>query len=275
MKILYNQQLIPADQPLLTASNRAFRYGDGLFETIKVINGKPQFLAHHLQRLFKGMDLLGMEMHDALHLHVIENSILELLAENQIKKGGRIRLSVFRKDGGLYAPHSNEVNILIEALEGANQYEFNEKGKSLGVYQRFYKPINALASVKSASAVFYVLAAQAANASTFDDLILLNQQKHLCETTASNLFLVINKKIVTPALDQGILPGIMREQVLSVAHRNGFETREMTLTLSDLDLADEVFTTNSIAGIQWIKAYNKKRYFNTVSKKLCGWLNAG
>lgn len=275
MKVLYNQQFITADQPLLTASNRAFRYGDGLFETIKVIDGKPQFLAHHLQRLFKGMDLLGMEMHDWLHLHVIENSIFELLAENQIKNGGRIRLSVFRKDGGLYAPSTNEVNVLMEATEGTNEYAFNEKGKSLGVYQRFQKPLNALSSIKSASALFYVLAAQAAKASTFDDLILLNQHGNLCETTASNLFLVINKTLVTPAIQQGILPGIMREQILSIAHRNGIETREISLTLSDLELAEEVFTTNSISGVQWVKAYDKKRYFNTVSKKLCGWLNAG
>ena len=274
MKCILNEKYIESDQPAVTASNRAFRYGDGLFETIKVINGRPQFLERHLFRLLKSMDVLGMKMNEQLTLHYIESLMLDLLQVNGIRSGGRIRLSVFRREGGLYTPLTDDVDVLLEATSGANAYEYNEVGKSFNVYRDHYKPLNSFSSLKSASAVLYVMAARALKQSECDELVLLNDFGRPCEATASNLFLVKNKKLFTPPIEEGVLPGIMRERIMYLATSNGIAVEEQSLELIDLEKADEVFTTNSIAGIQWYKAYRTKRYFNSLSKKLHGFLVA-
>jgi branched-chain amino acid aminotransferase len=274
MKVILNEKYLDSDKPILTAANRAFRYGDGLFETIKVINGRPQFLERHLFRLLKSMDLLGMKMNQQLTLHYLESMMLDLLQVNNIQEGGRIRLSVYREDGGFYAPNSDEVNVFIEASHGANTYEYNDSGEAFDIYNTYCKPINEFSSIKSASAVFYVMASRALHNSEHDELLLVNEANRLCEATASNLFLVKNKVLITHPLEEGVLPGIMRERVIYLAKSNRIRVEESLLEKRALEDADEVFTTNAISGIKWFKAYRKKRYFNTISKKLHQYLVA-
>ena len=268
MKAILNEQYVEAAEPLFSSSNRAFRYGDALFETIKVIQGKPQFLERHLFRLIKSMGALEMEMSDQLTLHRLEKTLLDLLQTNAIHAGGRIRLAVYRKDGGYYAPLSDQINVWIEAEKGENEYPYNSLGHSFELFETHKKPLNQLSMLKSSSALLYVLASRARSHSPHDELILINDANRLCEATASNLFLVKNKVLFTPLISEGVLPGIMREHIIQLAKSNGIKVKEVKLEISDLEEVDEVFTTNSIAGIQWYKAFRKKRYFNTTSKKL-------
>ncbi len=110
----FNGELIASDRLLFGVKNRAFRYGDGLFETIRIINGKPLFLEDHLDRLYNGMRLLKMDIPESLHIYHLESQIQKLISRCRIHQGGKLRLAVFRVDGGLYTPNSNNVSFLLE-----------------------------------------------------------------------------------------------------------------------------------------------------------------
>ena len=109
-----NGTIVSAEQPVVTARNRSFRYGDALFESIRFTNSQPQFLKEHLQRLFTGMKVLKMQKDNLYSESFFENAILELALKNSITTDGRIRLTVYRNDGGLYTPDNNSTAYLIE-----------------------------------------------------------------------------------------------------------------------------------------------------------------
>src|SRR3989304_4336142 len=127
--INHNGTHLAADKPLFTINNRGFCYGDALFETIRIANYKPQFLKEHLQRLFYGMSILKMQPNALFNETFFENAISELAKKNGIKSDGRIKLTVYRNNGGFYAPDDNTVSYLIEgsALD-TRGYELNTKG---------------------------------------------------------------------------------------------------------------------------------------------------
>ena len=125
--INYNGNIIDASQPVFTAANRAFRYGDAVFETIRLMQGEILFFEKHLNRLSRSMELLGMNSNDDLTFHNLYLSIRHLDQVNCLKGNGRIRLEVFRNDGGLYTPQSNDVSYIIETSSVTNkEYQLNE-----------------------------------------------------------------------------------------------------------------------------------------------------
>src|ERR1035437_4547121 len=139
--INHNGVFLPADQPVIKADNRGFRYGDGLFESIRIANYSVQFLKEHLQRLFKGMQVLKMKNNILFTETFFEHAILELAHKNGITSDGRVGLSVYRNEGGFYAPNDNSVSYLIEAipLEEKN-YVLNTKGFTIDLFTEFKKP---------------------------------------------------------------------------------------------------------------------------------------
>lgn len=263
-----NGKFHPSDQPIFTAENRAFKYGDALFETIKCINEEPVFLEQHLQRLYGAMELLQFEWTDLLLKTVVYEEIKRLLTRNRHKNGARLRLTVFRNEGGLYTPITNKVSVLIESTESPNKYHLNNEGLSLGVCQTITKPIHSLGSVKSANALIYTLAGIEKNKQKVDEIILLNTKGLVCETLSSNLFLVIHNRLVTPPLSEGCLPGIMRQNVLTIAKNIGMEVLETPVGINAFEQAEEVFITNAICGAQWIMGYEQKRYFHKISERI-------
>jgi branched-chain amino acid aminotransferase len=107
--ICVNGKIMAADEPALMASNRGYRYGDGLFETMKVVNGAILLLPLHFERFFNGLSLLKFEIPPLFTAEKLQQQILQLCKKNDCEKLGRVRLSVFRGNGGLYdedKPHS-------------------------------------------------------------------------------------------------------------------------------------------------------------------------
>ena len=268
-----NGELISNDRPLFGAQNRAFRYGDGLFETIRVINGKPLFLEDHLRRLYDGMRMLKMEIPEILHIYHLENQIERLLQRSRITQGGKLRLAIFRNDGGLYTPTTNTISFLIEAESMENEFVLNPHGIDIGLYGDHLKAVNSISALKSSNSLLYVLAGEYAQSQKLGEVILLNEWKNLCEGVSTNLFLVINNKLVTPTLQQGCIPGIMRRRMLELAAALNIEVVESNISPEALMMANEVFFTNSIVGVKWAMAYGDKRYFASTSRKLCVALN--
>lgn len=271
--ISLNGKLLQKDTAVLSVTNRAFRYGDALFETVKCVNGLPLFLEAHLQRLYSGMEILEYDWNDQLLKTILNEEIKRLLVRNRLKEGARLRISVFRNDGGYYTPETNEVSILLETTPDINNYQLNESGLSIGVFDEIFKPIHAFNGLKSANALLFVKAGLAKTRKQVDDLIILNSKGLVCETISSNIFMIIHKRLITPPLSEGCLPGIMRQNILALAPQLGLEVLETPVGVNALDQAEEVFVSNAIHGVQWIKGYENKRYFHKVSKRIIDELN--
>ncbi len=269
--INFNGSIVNAGQPVLMHTNRAFRYGDAVFETIRLMNGEILFLDKHLGRLKRSMDLLSMMWNEEFtfqHLHLL---IRHLDQVNNLRGNGRIRLEVFRKDGGYYTPLSNEVNYIIEAEEmKETEYLLNDTPLRVDLFTEINKPVNKLSGLKNSNALLFVLAGLQNKKNGFDDSLIFNNDGNIAEAVSSNIFVMLNGELCTPSLDQGCIAGVMRERIIELMKTKGKKCIERKLSLNDLLNADEVFLTNVIEGIRWVGAIRNKRYFNTFSRTLPG-----
>ena len=272
--INFNGNLLPSDQPVLKAGNRSFRYGDGMFETIRLMRGEVLFFEEHLRRIKKGMHLLGMESRDDLTFHNLYLLIRHLEQMNDLKGNGRIRLSVFRNEGGLYTPHSNQVSFLLEADPVATEeFVFNENPLRIEVFTEIAKPKNKFSNIKTSNSLLYVMAGIHKQKQGLDDCIILNDDGRICETIGSNIFLVSNDVVFTPSLSEACIEGIMRGQVIHLLRAKEKKIEECPITIEQVMKADGIFLSNVIDGIKWVGSFRQKRYFNTVSKWLFAELN--
>lgn len=260
---IYNGHLVSLYEPSISFTNRAFRYGDSIFETIKYTNGKIMFLADHIKRLKLGMTTLRMNVPTEFTVANIEQLIFHLIEQNEISKEARIRLTVFRNEGGYYTPSTNDISFLIEteAVEEVG-YVLNQKGLWVDIYAEIKKPINKLANLKTGSSLMYVMAGIAKTSMKLDDCLIINTNGNIIETINSNIFVVKNGTLYTAPITDGCVDGIMRKQILDIASRFKLLTFEQTLTVHTLTSGDEVFLTNAIKGIQWVGQFQNKFYTN-------------
>ena len=272
--INYNGEILNHAVPL-TTNNRAFRYGDGLFESIRSFDGNIPFLRQHLNRLTQGMKVLAYNKCDCLSEDRLLSQITDLLQKNEILGSAKIRLTVFRKDGGLYAAEDNDFNYIIEVQELEHTlFSLQAKGLILGIAKEITKPINQLSELKTTNALLMVLAAKEAKKKSWDDALILNSNGTIAEATSSNLFIVKAQTIFTPPIEDGAMNGIMRQQIAHIVKQSDYKLRVKSLNPKDIGEADEIFLTNAIRGIIWVVGYGKKRFYNKAAKKLTTLLNA-
>lgn len=272
--INHNGNIVSSDQPVITVNNRSFRYGDGLFETMRIANSKPLFVKDHLQRLAKGAEVFKMQLSEKFTPPFIESIISELAQKNNVTINGRVRLSIYRNHGGYYAPTDNTVSYVLEVYPLEDQgYVLNSKGFTIDMFTEFKKPHSALSSIKSANSAIYVLAGIYKNQNQLDECLLQNDKGHIIETISSNLFAVKNGVLYTSPASDGCVDGVMRRKIIEIAQANRIAVYEITIMQHVLLGADELFLTNVINGIRWVVAYKQKRYFNNTSKKLIEKLN--
>lgn len=272
--ILHNDEFVIINHPILTAANRGFKYGDGLFETMRMCNGKLKFAELHADRLRAGMKALKIDGSTLLDEYFLKQKTAELCKKNKLKDNVRFRLSVYRAGDGLYTPNSNKFGYVLEssALEEDN-YELNKKGLIIDVFDELTKPVNILSNYKTSNSLLYVMAGLYKKQHRLDDAFILNQHGFLCESISSNIFVVYDKKIYTPALSEGCVAGVMRNVVMSMARANDIAVTEAQINPEILKAAEEVFVTNAISGIRWVMGYGRKRYFNETTKLLSAKLN--
>ena len=269
-----NGVLIPNDTYSLKAGNRARLYGDGLFETIRVINGQPINFENHYKRLMDGAKVLKMIIHKNLTQDFLLQQINELIEQNHITQGGKVRLSLDRKQGGTYLPKTNEVDFYIEAYQlPHNEFILNEAGYVVDLYDDMKKPITFLSNFKTKNGLIYILSKLTAKEKNVDDLLIQNDKLGIIEGSSSNLFVVSNGVLYTPGLDLGCLGGTMRMQIINLAIENNIKVYECNITPQNLLVADEVFLTNAVKGVIWVGAYRTKRYFNTMANQFISLLN--
>ena len=273
--IVLNGKYLKNSEAILSFSNRSFRYGDALFETMHANGRRVQFLEKHFERLIIGMEKLKMNNPETFTLKYFDETIASLLSRNKHYKGARIRLTVFRNDGGFYSPTTNDVSFLIESEAIENDvYVLNKTGYLIGIFDEIPKQKTYFSTIKSANSLLYVLAGIFKNENKLDECILVDEQGNFVETISSNIFIVKNKTISTPSITNGCINGIMRNEIISIAKNQNFTIVESSnLNEKDLFEADEIFITNAVNGIRWVVGFKERRYFNKVAKNLIDELN--
>ncbi|MCZ4222101.1 aminotransferase class IV [Pedobacter rhodius] len=273
--LLFNDEFHLADAPVLNASNRSFKFGDGLFESMRMINHKLQFADLHADRLAAGMKALKMEGHALMDDYFIRQKTADLAKKNRWNGNVRFRLSVYRQGAGVYTPENNKAGYILEGVPlKSNEYELNNKGLIIDVFDEITKPVNKLSNFKTSNALLYVMAGIFKSQNRLDEAVILNQYGFLCESISANIFVVYDNKIYTPALTEGCIGGVMRTAIMQLAKMNDMELIEAQINPEILKEAEEVFITNATQGIQWVMGYGRKRYFNEVSKFLIEKLNS-
>lgn len=272
--ICLNGEMLPAGEPALLHTNRAFSYGDALFETIHANGTILQFFDDHYKRVIKGVQMLGMDKRSLPGKDQLEKLIIKLLNKNHLYNGVRIRLTVFRDTGGYYTPDKESCSFIIESLPlPFDQYILNDKGLTAGLFTSLLKQADSLSNLKTANSLIYIMAGLYKKEAGLDECFILNTKERLVESISSNLFIIKNGILFTPSLSEGCVEGIMRRQIIRIAQKEGIDCIETGIVKEDLLKADECFFTNAITGIRWVVAFGQKRYYSKTARKLITALN--
>jgi branched-chain amino acid aminotransferase len=250
--ICLNGLFFPADAPLFPASNRAFKYGDGVFETARFMTGKLLLADLHFGRLFDGLQLLQIDP-AGIDQYKLMEIIGELCNQNGCFDSARVRLQVFR-DGnrGAYSIEAEPIAPREAAL--------SVSGYRIGVFPDARKGMDAFANLKSANYLPYVMADLYAQANRLDEAVILNTANHICDGSKTNIFLVKDGQLRTPSLDQGCVAGVMRRHVIETLRGQDIVVEEGPVSESCLLKAEAVFLTNAIRGIGWVKSFRDRNY---------------
>jgi branched-chain amino acid aminotransferase len=272
--INYNGEILDEEDRIFTLGNRGFKYGDGLFESMRMTKGKLNFADLHADRLQKGMKTLKLEGYSQMDAYFLKDKVEEICKRNKITQNARLRLTVFRNAEGFYTPTQNKNAYTLEVAPlDSSIYEINGKGLIMDIYTDIPKPVNSLSNLKTCNSLTYVMAGIYKEQMRLDEVFILNQNGFLCETISSNVFLVYKGELFTPALSEGCIGGVMRQVVMQLAKKFDLPMIEAQINAEILNEAEEVFITNATKGIQWVMGFNRKRYFNEVSRFLIDKLN--
>jgi branched-chain amino acid aminotransferase len=272
--INFNGSLLPSDG-FLSSSNRAFLFGDGVFETLKVVNQKVLFLEDHYFRLMASMRIVRMQIPNNFTLEYFEEQVISTAQAANCAASARIRFTVFRNDGGYYLPQTREVSFVIQASPLENvKYSFSDAAYEVDLYKDFFISKQLLSTIKTTNKMISITGSIYAQENDLNNCLLLNNDKNVVEALNGNLFMLLGTKLITPPTEEGCLNGIARKQIIALAKKmEGIEMVEAPISPFDLQKADELFITNIIQGIQPITQYRKKTYTTNVSAQLLEKLN--
>ncbi len=254
--------MIDVSQPVFKAANRGYRYGDGFFETIRIVNGKIPLAGLHKSRVENSISLLNY-VQPATQLSAIFTQAIELSILNGCDKNARIRLSFFNGNGSVY-DGNQPLEYLIEATPLTENFNaLNEAGLSIGICSSVLKSCDSFSNIKSANYLFSRVAVEFAKKNEWHDALILNQYNRICESAIANIFWIKENLIYTPPLTEGCVNGVMRKYLMSRVL-----ITEKNCQPADLQQADEIFFTNAVSGIRWVAAFEGKAFSNKMSKKL-------
>tara|TARA_B100000767_G_scaffold41735_1_gene35419 strand:+ start:6902 stop:7705 length:804 start_codon:yes stop_codon:yes gene_type:complete len=233
-------------------NNRSFKYGDGIFETIRFFNGKIFNKHNHIRRIEKSLKIVKINI--SISAQALLDVAVDLVVKNNIINGGA-RISVYRSGEGKYSPDRLEGCFFIESYHNENaQFELNKIGLDVDYFTTHLKSMDILSNVKTTSAIYYVLASIEKQEKKLDDLLVLNTDNDPIEACSSNLFIVKDDLLITPSLESGCLDGCMRALVIQ-----NFDVIEKRITKDDISESTEVFLTNSNS-IFWVKSLGTKKF---------------
>jgi branched-chain amino acid aminotransferase len=264
----YNNQYFLSSEPVIHVYNRGFRFGDGLFETMRMYEGRILNADFHFERLFHGMKMLQFDIPEYFLKDYFVNTVNGVLLKNSIFKNARIRMMIFRGDGNAYDLENNDANIIIETFEVNDTIELNDNGLVVDIFTDAKKSCDPFSNLKSNNALTSVMARLFAKRNNLDEAIILNCYNRVCESSIANVFIVKNEKLFTPPLSEGCIAGTLRRWMLENFSSKEYFVSEKMLSVDDLFGADELFLTNSIHPIRWVKNIGEKIYDNRITKEI-------
>ena len=269
----YNGNFI--DQTNLSFSNRAFLYGDSVFETIKVVKNKVLFWEEHYLRLMSSMRILRIEIPNEFTPDYLESQIKKTISSISELFTGRVRLTVFREGEGLYLPKSNQASFVINSFQN-EVFSFETKFKTykVDIYKDYLIQSNLLSNLKTSNRLINVIGSIYAQENGLDNCILLNENKLVTEFLNGNIFLVKDNVVKTPPINSGCLNGVMRNKIIELINKIPLlEIFEKDFSAYEIISSQEVWVSNSISGIIPVSQYRNKHFGNSIAKKVLDFLN--
>ncbi len=265
-EINVNGQILNSAEDFAGKDHRGLKYGDGLFESIRMMDGKMPLLPDHMRRLYRGLQLLKIKKPKHFTTAFFRKEIQRLTG---LQKNARIRITVFRASGGLYTPTSNQPIYLIEyqSVKKSN-WEWLNKGLTIKVCPTVQLPITPWSGLKTTNSLPYVLASLWKQEQNVADCILLNQLGFVAEASSSNVFYFKEHQLFTPTDQSGAIHGVMRHQINRLAKKNGITVQKKEISPDELFAADEVFLTNAVQGIRWVKEIDGRTFQHKMTKKI-------
>lgn len=260
---IYNKELLQTGKTVLSINNRSFKYGDGCFETIKMVNGNIELSHYHFERLFSSLNILKLKPATYFTHTFLSEEIIKLAAKNNHSRLARIRLTVFRSYNNDTCDYAIETWQLDEDI-----LTLNNDGLITGLYKDAKKACDKFSHIKSNNYLPYVMATIWAKENKLDDAFLLNSFNRIADASIANIFIVKNGKIKTPALSEGCVAGVMRRHLIKCLKEENIPFEETLIEAEELSEAHEIFLTNAIRGIRWVKQFNKSNYGNELAKYL-------
>ncbi len=258
--INFNGEIL-ADDVVISGKNRSFLYGDGVFETVKIVSGKILFLEDHYFRLMSSMRVVRMEIPMDFTMEYFESQLLSVARAANYLESARARITVFRNGDGYYLPTDRTISFVISAEAIQRRYEFAQKVYEVDLYKDYFVTAQLLSSIKTTNRILNVAASIFASENGLDNCFLMNEKKNVIEAIQGNIFMLIGNQLITPPVSEGCINGVMRTQLLNlVMDKKNVEIVQEPISPFSLQKADEIFITNVIRGIQPVTKYRKKEY---------------
>jgi branched-chain amino acid aminotransferase len=246
MWVYLNDRFVRKEHARVSVFDHGFLYGDGVYETLRVYQGRIFLWERHLARLRRSCELIGLELpiQDEAWMAIVE----ELLERNSLRNAG-LRVTVSRGEGEMgIDPRLCARPTVVVMAKPIMMYTDQQREQGMSLHLSSVRRNPELAQspqIKSLSFLNNILAKQEAVQVGADDALMLNMDGYLAECTTSNIFFVKNKRLHTPAVECGILPGITREVIVELAKERGVGVEEGQYTMEQLLQADECFITNT------------------------------
>jgi len=248
MQVFLNGQFLPAEQAVVPLNDRGLMYGDGLFETLRVVNGRPFRFAQHLERLMRGADFLKIK--SPFTAKELQKVAAQLVEQNQMPNAV-LRVMLTRGPGERgYTPGDESKPTVAMTLHPAPSLaEASVLEWSMVTSAYRIASADPLSSFKTTSKLLHVMARAEAKEKGADEALLINTNGEVAETASGNLFWIYHDKICTVPTGRGVLPGITRAVVLEICQTMGLETNKRVIKPEALRNSEGIFVTQSVLGI--------------------------
>lgn len=274
--VILNGKAVKTDQVVIDTNNRAFRYGDGFFESFLCNGIEPFLFDRHYKRIVAAASALKIDVPLLPPEDNLRKQIALLISKKKYPPYSRVRITFYRTPGGLYTPQSSTPQWVIDHEPYTNKpFEYTPKGILTGIYEGEQKMASQFSAFKTCSSLLFVMAGMDRQTKSWDDIIIMNHKGRLIEGLSSNLFWIKNGTIYTPSIDTGCVDGVMRGYVMDVALSMGYSIIETEgIPPAGLSEVDEAFLTNTTQGIRSILGINGRRFFISHAPKIAQDLRA-
>lgn len=253
---------------LISTSNRAFLYGDSVFESIR-FDGEVLRWPLHYARLLRAAAAMGFTFYPWWTEDYFRYEIKKTMKENRLESG-RVRLILYREEEGVsYTPIGDKCAYLIDVMElPSPAYGLQENGLILGLFEDAFKYPSPYSAYKTGQSMLYVMASRKARTEALDEVLIQNQNGRICESNTGNVWLVKDGKISTSPIEEGGISGVMRDFLLRFLPQHGFEVQEEPISKEDLGTADEIWISNAVRGVRWVGEYAFRKYSGTLATQV-------